>query len=92
MLEGYKDNDYLICEDVSEEYPTGEHHEGPLEPEITLHALIGWTVPKTIQIVAKIGAQDVILLIDSRSIHNFISECMANLLRLLVVITESFMV
>ncbi|KAL6312286.1 hypothetical protein AAG906_017119 [Vitis piasezkii] len=52
----------------------------------------GMDVPKTMRIVARIGAHDVVVLIDSGSTHNFISECMANLLRLPVVPTESFTV
>ena len=44
------------------------------------------------QITAKICTHDVIVLIDSGSTHNFISECMANLLRLPVVPTQPFTV
>jgi len=62
------------------------------EPEITLHALIGWVAPKTIRITARIGSSDVIALIDSGSTHNFISERLANALRILVVPIASFTV
>lgn len=44
------------------------------------------------RIAARIGAHNVIVLIDSESTHNFISERMANLLRLPVVPTETFTV
>ncbi|XP_034707028.1 uncharacterized protein LOC117930485 [Vitis riparia] len=92
LLEGYEDNDDLLCDEVTEEQPAGQNHEGSPGPEITLHALMGWTVPKTMRIATRIGAHDVVVLIDSGSTHNFISECMANLLRLPVVLTKSFKV
>ena len=92
MLEGYKDNNDLLYDDVSEEQPVGENHEGPPRPEITLHALMGWTVPKTLRIAARICAHYVVVLIDSGSPHNFISERVTNLLRLPVVPIESFIV
>ena len=92
LLEGYGDNDDLLCDEITEEQPAGQNHEGSPGPEITLHALMGWTVPKTMRIAARIGAHDVVVLIDSGSTHNFISERMANLLRLPMVPTESFTV
>ena len=92
MLESCKDKGNLLCDDVTEEQPVDENHEGPPAPEITLHALTGWTAPKTMRITAKICAHDVIVLIDSGSTHNFISERMANLLRLPVVPTQPFTV
>jgi len=49
-------------------------------------------VPKTMRISAKIGSHLVIVLIDSGSTHNFISERMANLLRLPVVPTNTLSV
>ncbi|RVW42820.1 Transposon Tf2-8 polyprotein [Vitis vinifera] len=92
LLEGYEDNGDLLCDEVTKKQPAGQNHEGSPEPEITLHALMGWTVPKTMRIAARIGAHDVVVLIDSGSTHNFISERMANLLRLPMVPTESFTV
>lgn len=44
------------------------------------------------RIAARVGAHNVIVLINSESTHNFISERMANLLRLPVVPTETFTV
>ncbi|XP_035549720.1 uncharacterized protein LOC118349417 [Juglans regia] len=92
LLESCEDNDNLVCDDVTDEQTIKENHEGAPEPEITLHALTGWTAPKTMRIAAKIRNHEVIVLIDSGSTHNFISEHMANLLRLPVIPTESFTV
>ena len=92
MLESCEDKGNLLCDDVTEEQPVDENHEGPPEPEITLHALTRWTTPKTMRITAKICAHDVIVLIDSGLTHNFISEHMANLLHLPVVPTQPFTV
>ncbi|KAA8524548.1 hypothetical protein F0562_010971 [Nyssa sinensis] len=92
MLEGDDGSTNLLDSNVTEEQPTEEIHEELFEPEITLHALTRWTAPKTMRLAARIGFHDVIVLIDSGSTHNFISERMANLLRLPVVPTEAFTV
>ena len=91
-MESCEDKGNLLYDDVTEEQLVDEIHKGPPEPEITLHALTGWTAPKTMRITAKICARDVIVLIDSGSTHNSISERMANLLRLPVVPTQPFTV
>lgn len=44
------------------------------------------------RITTKIGPFELIMLIDSGSTHNFISSRMADMLQLLVIPTESFMV
>ena len=90
MLEGYEDDNNVIYDEVNEERNTGRHQEENLEPEITLHALTGWSAPKTMRVAARIGDHDVIILIDSGSTHNFLSERLANLLRLPVIPTETF--
>ncbi|KAE8676919.1 hypothetical protein F3Y22_tig00111569pilonHSYRG00069 [Hibiscus syriacus] len=69
-----------------------EEDDNGNEPEITLHALTGWTVPRTIRIKAIIGAHEVVALIDSGSTHNFISDRVAEMLRLPVKPTTSFTV
>ncbi|XP_058111277.1 uncharacterized protein LOC131254302 [Magnolia sinica] len=92
MLEGRGDNNNIFCDDVTHERQAEENQEEPLEPEITLHALTGWSVPKTMRVAAKIGSHEIIVLVDSGSTHNFISERLANELRLPVVPTERFTV
>jgi len=62
------------------------------KPEISLHALTGWTSPQTMRVSATIGSQHVMVLIDCGSTHNFLSEKIARLLRLLLVPTKSFAV
>lgn len=91
MLEGH-DGKNVTCDSVTKEPPVEENHEGPIEPEIMLHALTGWIAPKTMWVAARIGVHDVITLIDSGSTHNFINERVANLLRLPVIPTETFIV
>ncbi|KAL6315672.1 hypothetical protein AAG906_005760 [Vitis piasezkii] len=88
--ERYEDDNNVIYDEVNEERNTGRHQEENLEPEITLHALTGWSAPKTMRVAARIGDHDVIILIDSGSTHNFLSERLANLLRLPVIPTETF--
>ncbi|KAL5579876.1 hypothetical protein UlMin_012318 [Ulmus minor] len=62
----------------------------PSDPKISLHALIEWTAAKTMRVTAKIGTHDVVVLIDSGSTHNFISDKVAALLHLPVVPTAPF--
>jgi hypothetical protein len=60
------------------------------EPQISLHALTGWSTAKTMRIMARIGNHELTVLIDSGSTHNFISERIANWLHLPVIPTQPF--
>ncbi|XP_057967759.1 uncharacterized protein LOC131157517 [Malania oleifera] len=41
-------------------------------PEITLHAMVGSISPKTMRLVGKIKGEQVVIIIDSGSTHNFV--------------------
>lgn len=60
-----------------EEIKNEEEEEGleavEADPEISLHALAGSLNPKTIRVVGRVGGQNVVILIDSRSTHNFLN-------------------
>ena len=96
LLEGHTGTRDVICEEVAdqqaEEAGPDEVHETEPEPEINLHALTGWTAPKTIRVMATIESLEMVVLIDSGSTHNFIGTRVARLLRLPVVPTEEFTV
>lgn len=78
LLESHTDNHGIICEDVTEENPTKDKKEELPEPEISLHTLTGWSTPRTMRIKAHIGNQDLMVLIDNGSTHNFINAKMAD--------------
>jgi hypothetical protein len=88
----------MMCEDITDQQLLEDGNggdtivvqESELEPEITLHALTGWTTPETMRVSAKIRSHKVIVLIDSGSTHNFISNRLASMLRLPVIPTKSF--
>jgi hypothetical protein len=92
MVEGHDEDDEVVCDNIHDKHSVAEHLEEFVEPEITLHALTGWTAPKTMRVTAKIGSHAIFTLINTGSTHNFISERMANLLRLPVVSTKAFTV
>ncbi|KAL3597323.1 hypothetical protein D5086_008960 [Populus alba] len=77
---------------VTEEADAKEVTRENDEPEITLHALTGWSAPRTMRVDAKVGFFNAVVLIDNGSTHNFISTRMADQLRLPVVPTETFTV
>ncbi|KAH9780314.1 hypothetical protein KPL71_008031 [Citrus sinensis] len=60
--------------------------------EVFIHALTGWSSPRTMRVAASIKSQLIMVLIDSGSTHNFLSEKVASTLRLPVVPTKSFTV
>jgi hypothetical protein len=53
-------------------------------PEITLHAITGSFYLKTMRLVGSIGHQQIVILIDGGSTHNFVAFAICNKSRLLV--------
>lgn len=87
MLEGDTNNNDKDGGAIEETLTKLEH-----EPEITLHALTRWTTSKPMKVTVKVVQYDVMVLIDSGSTQNFISENIASLLQLPVVPIEPFSV
>ncbi|KAH9763048.1 hypothetical protein KPL70_001041 [Citrus sinensis] len=92
LLECPSSNQTKEYEMEDRELQRAETPEDQVEPEISLHALTGWTSPQTMRVTATIGSQHVMVLIDSGSTHNFLSERVARLIRLPVIPTKSFAV
>ncbi|KAJ8752590.1 hypothetical protein K2173_005479 [Erythroxylum novogranatense] len=67
-----------------------EEDDADTEPEISLHALTGWSSTGTIRVAIQINSFELIVLIDSGSTHNFINEKIARLLKLPVKPTMPF--
>jgi len=62
------------------------------ELEVSIDALTGWASPRTMRVAATIKSQPMMVLIDSGSTYNFLSDKVARTLRLPVVLTKSFTV
>jgi hypothetical protein len=61
-------------------------------PQISLHALMGHTIPQTLKMLGQIQNHHLHVLIDSGSTHNFIQDRVAKSLGLTLVPTQSFQV
>lgn len=83
MLEGNYDEREIDDEE-------GDYTNCQGELKISLHALTGWSMARTMRISTKIGTYELIVLIDSGSTHNFINEKVAKMLQLPVVLTRPF--
>ena len=46
-------------------------------PEISFHAILGITTPKTMRLVGKMGQSTITILVDSGSMHNFLNSKVA---------------
>jgi hypothetical protein len=85
-------NQFLQMRKVTNEYHMESEPEIEPEPKISLHALTGWSSPKTMRVAVKIRSLEVVALIDSNLTHNFINDRTARLLQLLMVPTNLFKV
>ena len=91
LLEAAGDNNNnLSYEEMTEEKPDECVAIEEPEPQISLYALTGWSSPKTMRVTAQVETLEVVALIDSGSTHNFISDRVAQLLRLSVISTDPF--
>ncbi|KAK0607923.1 hypothetical protein LWI29_022713 [Acer saccharum] len=63
--------------DVVMEDDVGDSRENIEVPAISLHAIAGTRVLETMKVHGKIGNEGVVVLIDSGSTHNFVSEKLA---------------
>ncbi|KAF5447657.1 hypothetical protein F2P56_033191, partial [Juglans regia] len=74
LMEEVEEEDVVIEEEkielVNEEVL--DFVDNPNQPEISLHAIIGSISPKTMRIRGKIGNQELVVLIDLGSTHNFV--------------------
>ncbi|CAL1390315.1 unnamed protein product [Linum trigynum] len=69
---------WMMCGDEQEE----DDFDGFDEAEVSLHAMAGWANGKTLRLWATVGQTRLMVLIDSGSTHNFISNQAAELLHL----------
>ncbi|KAH9801520.1 Integrase catalytic domain-containing protein [Citrus sinensis] len=84
-----------IDENTNEE-PTGGVNQTDLDEskdlQITYYVLTGSAAPQTMHVLAKIGSYEIMVLINNRSTHNFISTRLANQLQLPIKPTTTFFV
>ncbi|RVW92516.1 Retrovirus-related Pol polyprotein from transposon 297 [Vitis vinifera] len=85
LIEGHDE-----VQDKEEEAEISDNREDELE--VSIHALTGWASPRTMRVAATIKSQPIMVLIDSGSTHNFLSDKVARTLRLPVVPMKSFTV
>jgi hypothetical protein len=77
--------------DPAQQLPQPEPKLDP-NPQISLHALMGHSIPQTLRMLGHINKQPLNVLIDSGSTHNFIQDRIAKSLGLSMEPTQSFQV
>ncbi|KAM6589963.1 hypothetical protein CsatA_012568 [Cannabis sativa] len=58
--------------------------------EVSLHSVVGLTPPKTMKMLGSILGHDVVVLVDSRATHNFVTLDLATKLALPITSTEAY--
>jgi hypothetical protein len=92
LFETSTNTNNIKCEKVIDELLEENVPKLQQEPEISLHALTGWSTPKTMTLTSKVGQHEFVVLIDNEPTNNFIGDKMANSLHLHVVPTKPFIV
>ncbi|KAI4297429.1 hypothetical protein L6164_037321 [Bauhinia variegata] len=52
--------------------PSSEEHPDHIEAQISFHALMGHSIPRTLRVQARVGKSDEVVLVDGGCTHNFI--------------------
>jgi hypothetical protein len=81
-----------MCEEVTDDIPVEDIAEENTEPKISLHALTGWSTPRTMRIEGRVGNHTLTVLIDSGSTYNFINSKIAEELQLPIIPMGPFIV
>jgi hypothetical protein len=89
-VEEYKEVNEVAKSDKEEEDPIQFFLDE--EPEISLNAITGTPNPKTIRIVGNLKGQQVVILIDSGSTHNFVDAQLAAMLGIVSSSKDTIMV
>ncbi|KAI4328586.1 hypothetical protein L6164_020926 [Bauhinia variegata] len=69
---------------------TSEALSDHIEAQISFHALMGYSIPRTLRVQVKVGKLDVVILVNGGCTHNFIQEYVAKFLGLTDTPTHSF--
>lgn len=92
LLESLSEPVRVMCEEVTDDIPVEDIAEENTEPEILLHALTGWSTPRTMRIEGRVGNHTLTVLIDSGSTYNFINSKIAEELQLPIIPMRPFTV
>jgi len=85
-------NSLLLQNEPPQTTTPSPEDEIDLNPQISLHALMGHTIPQTLRMLGQIHNHSLSVLVDSGSTHNFIQERVARQLGLKLIPTQAFQV
>jgi hypothetical protein len=94
----YKDvTDEEVETSLVEEIPPKNDTNLPIDPPevellISLHALTGFSTPKTLKLIGYINYRKFIILVDSGSTHNFIHHCIAQEINCYIFVIKKFQI
>ena len=73
----YVEDNNEVCKN---EVYKGKRQDEETEPEITLYALVGNPTPGTMRVKGRVNSVSLVILVDSRSTHNFIDAAVVSVL------------